>query len=227
MVPFYRDVLGLPFVLPYEPDQGWAGFQAGDVTIFLIGRPSRRSRRIPGAGPPGIESFAFEVDDLEEAIAELERRGVTWAADIVESPWYRYRSFYDPEGNLLHITGPIASRSASTRHERSRADGAAVIDCHVHANVPSIEALVPWLDPHWHEVARTTQFRGPTDTAYPPSAATSLRPDLAEPPASPRPSRMCARACSIRWESRRRSWTAPTAPRRSRTPTPPRRSHAP
>ncbi|MDX6565416.1 MAG: isopenicillin-N N-acyltransferase like protein, partial [Gaiellales bacterium] len=36
MVPFYRDVIGLPFVLPYERSQGWAGFQAGDVSIFLI-----------------------------------------------------------------------------------------------------------------------------------------------------------------------------------------------
>ena len=45
--------------------------------------------------------------------------------------------------------------------------------------MPSIDALAPWLDPHWREVATTTQFRGPTDTAYPPSAPSSLRPDLA------------------------------------------------
>lgn len=56
--------------------------------------------------------------------------------------------------------------------------GATVIDADVHAVVPAIETLFPWLDPHWQEVARTTQFRGPTDTAYPPSAATSMRPDL-------------------------------------------------
>jgi hypothetical protein len=56
--------------------------------------------------------------------------------------------------------------------------GTAVIDCDVHANVPSIETLFPLLGEHWREVATTTQFRGPTDTAYPPSAATSLRPDL-------------------------------------------------
>jgi len=57
--------------------------------------------------------------------------------------------------------------------------GAAVIDADVHAVVPSIEALFPWLDPHWREVATTTQFRGATETGYPPGAATSLRPDLA------------------------------------------------
>ena len=104
---FYREVLELPHVLPYDPEQGWAGFQAGDVTIFLIGSSEQHGpRAIPGAGPPGFESFAFQVDDLDQAIAEFERRGVTWAADVVESPWYRYRSFYDPEGNILHLTMP-------------------------------------------------------------------------------------------------------------------------
>jgi catechol 2,3-dioxygenase-like lactoylglutathione lyase family enzyme len=107
MVPFYRDVLGLTPLLGYEPGQGWAGFQAGDVSIFLIEvRGELPVRRIPGAGPAGIESFAFAVADLEAAIAELDGRGVEWAADIVESQWYRYRSFYDPEGNVLHITVP-------------------------------------------------------------------------------------------------------------------------
>ena len=63
--------------------------------------------------------------------------------------------------------------------ESSLPVGLAVIDADVHAAVPSIDTLLPWLDAHWQEVAATTQFRGPTDTAYPPSAATSLRPDLA------------------------------------------------
>ena len=60
----------------------------------------------------------------------------------------------------------------------------AVVDCDVHAAEPSIEALFPYLDAHWREVATTTQFRGPTDSAHPPSAATSLRPELVgvEPP---------------------------------------------
>ena len=47
------------------------------------------------------------------------------------------------------------------RRERCRRPAVAVIDCDVHANVPSIDALFPWLDAHWREVAATTQFRGP------------------------------------------------------------------
>jgi catechol 2,3-dioxygenase-like lactoylglutathione lyase family enzyme len=108
MVDFYRGVLGLEFNLPYRPDQGWAGFTAGDVTIYLIESEdgSHAPRRGPGASPPGLDSFAFEVADLDAAMAELERRGVAWAGEVVESPWYRYRGFHDPEGNLLYITRP-------------------------------------------------------------------------------------------------------------------------
>jgi catechol 2,3-dioxygenase-like lactoylglutathione lyase family enzyme len=107
MVDFYRDTLRLPFVLPYQPQERWAGFTAGDVTIYLIetSEGSPGAPRVPG-GSPGLDSFAFEVDDLDEAISELDRRGVSWAGDIVESPWYRYRGFHDPEGNLIYITRP-------------------------------------------------------------------------------------------------------------------------
>ena len=109
MVAFYRDVLGLEFNLPYAPGQSWAGFTAGDVTIYLIetddgGHAAPRGG--PGAASPGLDSFAFEVDDLDEAIAELEGRGAAWAGEVVVSPWYRYRGLHDPEGNLIYITRP-------------------------------------------------------------------------------------------------------------------------
>ena len=107
MVAFYRDVLELPSLLGYNVQEGWAGFQAGDVSLFLIAvEAPHAGRRIPGQGPAGLESYAFAVDDLEQAIEEFDRRGVTWAAETVTSPWYRYRSFYDPDGNLLHLTQP-------------------------------------------------------------------------------------------------------------------------
>jgi len=114
MVAFYRDVLGLRFRLPYEPGQGWAGFIAGDVVIYVIEEeataPHPAPRLTGGDNPPGLDSIAFEVDDLDEAIAELDGHGVTWAGDIVESDWYRYRGFHDPEGNLLYLTIPTLDR---------------------------------------------------------------------------------------------------------------------
>jgi catechol 2,3-dioxygenase-like lactoylglutathione lyase family enzyme len=114
MAAFYRDVLGLPLRLPYEPGQGWAGFRAGDVVIYLIaceeGAGEHPLPRFTGApNPPGIDSFAFEVDDLDAAIAELDGR-VPWSGEIVTSEWYRYRGLHDPEGNLLYLTEPLLDR---------------------------------------------------------------------------------------------------------------------
>jgi catechol 2,3-dioxygenase-like lactoylglutathione lyase family enzyme len=113
LVGFYRDVLGLELRLPYEHGQGWAGFRAGDVVIYFIEEgvgPHPPPRFTGGDNAPGIDSFAFEVDDLDGAIAELDRRGVPWAGEIVTSEWYRYRGFHDPEGNLVYITEPLLDR---------------------------------------------------------------------------------------------------------------------
>jgi catechol 2,3-dioxygenase-like lactoylglutathione lyase family enzyme len=125
MVRFYRDVLGLPLhPHGYEPDRGWAMFMCGDVDVVLLSVPDaerfgpRRTSSYPN-DPAGLHSFAYQVDDLEDAIAELDQHGIEWGGEIViwgpghpldEPPpedfdgiWYRFRSFYDPEGNIMHI----------------------------------------------------------------------------------------------------------------------------
>jgi catechol 2,3-dioxygenase-like lactoylglutathione lyase family enzyme len=111
LVPFYRDVLELPEAHPYLKEQGWAGFKAGNVTLYLIASsPSNSAETARATAPigerPGLESLAFEVDDLDEAVGWLSGRGVAWATEVIESPWYRYRGFRDPEGNLLYVTRP-------------------------------------------------------------------------------------------------------------------------
>jgi catechol 2,3-dioxygenase-like lactoylglutathione lyase family enzyme len=113
---FYGDVLGLPLRLPYEPGQGWIGFRAGDAVIYFIEEEKEASGPHPPPrfsgrpNPPGIDSFAFEVDDLDAAIAELDQRQVRWAGEIIESEWYRYRGLHDPEGNLIYLTEPLLDR---------------------------------------------------------------------------------------------------------------------
>lgn len=111
---FYHEVLGLPFFLPYEPGQGWFACQAGDVTLYVFetkveGDPARRTDDTD-TNPAGVDSFAFAVDDLDEAVAGLDGK-VEWAGpaerwDHPSGVWYRYRSFYDPEGNIVHVTEP-------------------------------------------------------------------------------------------------------------------------
>jgi hypothetical protein len=104
-------VLELPEAHPYRKEQGWAGFKAGNVTLYLIASsPSNSAETARATAPigerPGLESLAFEVDDLDEAVGWLSGRGVAWATEVIESPWYRYRGFRDPEGNLLYVTRP-------------------------------------------------------------------------------------------------------------------------
>lgn len=54
--------------------------------------------------------------------------------------------------------------------------GQSVIDTDIHATVPSVEALFPYLSEHWREYIRTSAFKGAVDTAYPSNAPTSLAP---------------------------------------------------
>src|SRR5438128_11706877 len=57
----------------------------------------------------------------------------------------------------------------------------AVVDCDIHVAVPSVEALFPYLSEHWREYIRTSAFKGPVDTAYPPHAPTTLQPGAPSP----------------------------------------------
>ena len=125
MVDFYKNVLGLPLhPHGYEPDKGWAMFMCGDVDLVLLSVPDadrgeRRRTANYAEDPAGVHSFAAQVDNIDEAIAALDEHGIEWAGDLnvygagefldevpvddFEGIWYRFRSFYDPEGNVMHI----------------------------------------------------------------------------------------------------------------------------
>lgn len=61
----------------------------------------------------------------------------------------------------------------------------AVIDCDLHNEVPSVEALFPHLSAHWQEYIRQSTFKGPADNSYPPRIPTSARPDSKPSQGSP------------------------------------------
>jgi isopenicillin-N N-acyltransferase-like protein len=112
---FYHEILGLPFFLEYKKGQGWASIDAGNLTIYIFtsekGTHAPRRTPVNPDNPPGFDSFAFEIDDLDAAITELTARGVEWAGEVTHwkhpsGTWYRYRPFYDPEGNMLYVTEP-------------------------------------------------------------------------------------------------------------------------
>jgi isopenicillin-N N-acyltransferase-like protein len=98
MVAFYHEVLELPFLQPYERACGWAGLRIGSVALYLLDEQA--------APLPGPVKLGFEVDDLEQAIAWLDSKDARWEGEIVVSPWYRYRGFFDPDGNVVYLSLP-------------------------------------------------------------------------------------------------------------------------
>lgn len=117
LVRFYHGTLGLPFHFPYEPDEHWAAIDLGNVTLYLfrseVGEHAPRRTAVNPDNPPGYDSIAFEVDDLDEAEAALDGH-VDWVDERIEwrhpsGAWYRYRPFFDPDGNMLYITEPHRS----------------------------------------------------------------------------------------------------------------------
>lgn len=56
------------------------------------------------------------------------------------------------------------------------AAGQPVIDCDLHNQAPSTQALYPYLSEFWRDTVDQTGFKGPTDDVYPPGLPTSIRP---------------------------------------------------
>lgn len=66
-----------------------------------------------------------------------------------------------------------------------RITGLAAIDCDVHPHVPHLQALFPYLDDLWRDMAETRGIDGFRTNAYPPGAAISCRPDWRASDGSP------------------------------------------
>lgn len=112
---FYHETLGFEFHFPYQPEEEWAAIDFGNVTLYIfkseVGEHEPRRTAVNADNAPGYDSIAFEVNDLEAAIADLDG-SVEWVDEIIE--WqhpsgasYRYRPFFDPDGNMMYVTRPV------------------------------------------------------------------------------------------------------------------------
>jgi predicted enzyme related to lactoylglutathione lyase len=73
-------------------------FKAGDVTIQVL-----ESRAFGMEFRPATHPIALRVDDVGEARAELESRGVQFAHDTIDSGVCHMAVFHDPDGNTLML----------------------------------------------------------------------------------------------------------------------------
>ena len=105
---FYRDTLGLAEIGAFD-GTNIVFFQAGDSVIELI-------EGAPVAVSGGFAHFAFEVDDITEMAASLERTGISFHVPprAISNPagetvaWVAF--FRDPEGNELELFQPVGNR---------------------------------------------------------------------------------------------------------------------
>ena len=107
-VRFFQEKLGLEPAWPVQKGATSAGIQCGNASLFMFksesaGRHQKRTDQFTH-NPPGIDHISLEVENIETAGAELEKRGVEFLGPIVgERGQFRYRGFPDPEGNMLYI----------------------------------------------------------------------------------------------------------------------------
>jgi catechol 2,3-dioxygenase-like lactoylglutathione lyase family enzyme len=99
---FYGETLGLPIETEGENDME---FTLGQVTLDVFNPSSVGQEFAPS--PAGI---AIRVADVAEARTELERKGVQFDGDIVDTGVCHFAFFKDPDGNQLMLHRRYAPR---------------------------------------------------------------------------------------------------------------------
>ena len=85
IIPFYRDLLGLPEV-PLDDSDGAkiAGFSAGDSLVELLqaDAPDSPIAKFVAKRGPGIHHICFAVDDLNGTLERCRRAGIKLIDDV-------------------------------------------------------------------------------------------------------------------------------------------------
>ena len=102
---FYEGVLGLSCSARYGRVPG-GEFETGTLTLQIIESAAigREFRPLGGA-------IALHVEDVAAARAELEARGVSFAADTMDTGVCHMAPFADPDGNALLLHHRYAPRT--------------------------------------------------------------------------------------------------------------------
>ena len=101
---FYSGVLGLECSARYRDGIG-GEFETGSLTIQVIDMAKIGREFAPTNG-----GIALHVDDVADARAQLERRGVEFEGDILDSGVCHQAYFRDQDGNLLILHHRYAPR---------------------------------------------------------------------------------------------------------------------
>ena len=100
---FYSGVLGMECSARYRKHGG--EFETDGFTISMLESSVLGTEFVAGRSP-----IAFRVDDVAEARAELEAKGVEFRGEIVDSGVCHQAYFTDPDGNQLILHHRYAPR---------------------------------------------------------------------------------------------------------------------
>jgi lactoylglutathione lyase len=115
---FWRDTVGLP-VRGGDEQGPYAEFDTGSATlaIFSATAMSNATGVTSGRGGRGADDMMIilEVDDVDEAVRELEGRGVRFASQPTDQPdWHiRVAHFRDPDGSLIELISGLRGEAAT------------------------------------------------------------------------------------------------------------------
>ena len=101
---FYGDTLGLPRSV-YVEERNFAEFETGNLTLSIY-----NAERIGLGHNPNRNPIALHVADVAATRQELERRGVSFHGDTIDTGVCHMALFADPEGNALMLHHRYAPR---------------------------------------------------------------------------------------------------------------------
>ena len=103
-VEFYGATLGLPRSV-YNRERNYAEFETGNLTLSVIDAKAMGLEHHP------LHNVALHVEDVEDARATLQARGVTFHGDTLDTGVCHMAFFADPDGNQLMLHHRYAPRT--------------------------------------------------------------------------------------------------------------------
>ena len=107
-VAFYGETLGLRRSV-YRPDRGFAEFETGNLTLDVTD-VERMGMEFHASPNP----IALHVEDVAQARAELEGRGLVFRGEILDTGVCHMTFFADVDGNALMLHHRYAPRVTET-----------------------------------------------------------------------------------------------------------------
>jgi predicted enzyme related to lactoylglutathione lyase len=105
---FYGDTLGLRRSV-YMPERNYAEFETGNLTLSIF-----HAEEFGMTHNPNLNAIGLHVDDVAQARAELEERGVEFAGETLDTGVCHMAFFADGDGNALMLHHRYAPRATES-----------------------------------------------------------------------------------------------------------------